>query len=335
MGLSIGTSLEGAYNAMPPPELEGWGFKSLKRGLKKAGRGVKRAGKGAYKVHKRATKLAIKASIKPIKVAAKAGKFAMRAMAKLAAKPVIMIVNKLAGRRAKYLAFQTRGTTALTLTEKKAGGQYALRKLSGMGPLGKLAIKILKFTGGVTSGEDGADVLGGELTTNLRGWKQDAAACGMTGAEIAAAAMSIVAITAKLMKALNKPGEAPANPQAGAAPEGAPEVQPVVEATDDETPEESDEEEATEGLLGRVDRTALKKAAAKWRRQRGHRWGMNVPPPEIQGDDREAIAGRLKQALSRKRAAHALRSILRSRGKRAVPPPAPRRVPIPPRPVQR
>ena len=225
---------------VPPPgaNVTGFGFKKLKRGLKKVG-------KGAYKLNKRVVKTTIKLHTKPLKIAAKAGKFAMKAMAKLAAKPIIMIVNKLAGRRAKYVAFKRTGSTKTTLADKKAGGQYALNKLKGAGPVGKLAVKILKFTGGVTAGE----TLGGNIDAACcKGWRQDAAMCGMTGAEIAAASMTILAATTKLMKSLNKPGEAPANPEAAAKQaEPAQETQPVIESDDDKPAEEAPAEEAPEG----------------------------------------------------------------------------------------
>src|SRR5512137_537056 len=145
--MDIGTTFRGTYNLVPPPgaNVTGFGFKKLRRGLKKVG-------KGAYKLNKRVVKTTIKLHTKPLKYAAKAGKFAMKAMAKLAAKPIIMIVNKLAGRRAKYVAFKRSGSTKTTTADKKAGGQYALNKLKGAGPIGKLAVKILKFTGGVTAG---------------------------------------------------------------------------------------------------------------------------------------------------------------------------------------
>jgi len=301
---NVGTSLEGAYNAMPPPgfgalkrrrgkkayrgryaleggadDSAGFGFKSIKRGLKKAGRGVKKAGKAGYKLNKRIVKTSIKVSVAPIKVAAKAGKFALRAMAKLAAKPIIYVVNKLAGRRAKYLAFQKRGTTALTLADKKAGGQYALRKLGKAGPVGKLAVKILKFTGGVTAGDE----LSGTVNdASCCGWEADAAACGMTGAEIAAAAMTIVAATTKLMKSLNKPGEAPANPQTATTLEDVTtETQPVLESDDE--PAEAD--------------------------------------ASTEGDDREAIAGRVRRKLRRRKLKRALVRLAKRRGIPTPPPP--------------
>lgn len=247
MGLSIGPSMRGIYQLVPPPgaKVGGWGLKKLKRGLKKAGRGVKKVGKKGIKV-----------STKGIKVVAKAGKFAVKAMAKLAARPIIKVVNQLAGRRAKMLAYKRSGTTTTTLADRKAGGQYALGKLKKAGPFGMLAVKILKFTGGVTSGE----VLGADVSPNrCRGWRQDAAMCGMTGPEIAAASAQIINVVQQIKKMLNKPGEAPANPAAGAKEEPAEEIQPVVESAEDsaeetpaeepaeETPEEPAEEGATEG----------------------------------------------------------------------------------------
>lgn len=280
-------TFKGTYQLVPPPGVGGFGFKKLRRGLKK---GLKKAGRGV----KKGVRKSVKVSTKGLKVVAKAGKFAMKAVAKLAAKPIIMIVNKLAGRRAKYVAFKRTGSTALTLADRKAGGQYALRKLRGAGPIGKLAVRILKFTGGVTAG----DTLGSDVTRNLSGWRQDAAMCGMTGAEIAAAAMSIVAATTKLMKTLNKPGEAPANPEAAAKQtQPTEETQPVIESAEDspeastEAPaeeaaaEETEEGDSTEGEELSLDqqieiaqmkgnRALLKKLAAKWRRQHGAKWGQ-------------------------------------------------------------
>lgn len=226
--MDVGTSFRGTYQLVPPPGV-GFGFKKLKRGLK-------RVGKGAIKLNKRVIKTTIKLHTAPLKAAARAGKWAMKGLAKLAAKPIIAVVNKLAGRRARFLAYQRTGKSTVTLADKKAGGQYALGKLNKAGPIGKLAVKILKFTGGVTAG----NVLGSEVSRDVRGWKQDAAMCGMTGAEIAAAAMTIVGAVLALMRSLNKPGEAPANPEA-AKPEGAPETQPVLES-DDAKPEGDAEE---------------------------------------------------------------------------------------------
>lgn len=280
MGVSLGPSFKGTYQLVPPPKVGGWGFKKLKRGLKKVGKGVKKVGKKGVKV-------AVKVHTAPLKAAAKAGKWAMKAAAKLAAKPIIMIVNKLAGRRAKYLAFQKGGTTVTTLADRKAGGQYALNKLKKAGPVGKLAVKILKFTGGVTAGE-GGDVLGADIDTGAcLGWRQDAAMCGMTGAEIAAAAMTIVAATAKLMKSLNKPGEAPANPKAATTEQQAETVtQPVIESDESPAEEAATEEAAekaaeSEGETSGDFRTMIRKLRAKkqLRRAIARRTGRAVPPP--------------------------------------------------------
>lgn len=233
MGKSIGPSFRGIYQLVPPPGADVLGF-SIKKGFKKIGRGVKKGVKKGAKVAKKGGKVAVKVSTKPIKVAAKAGKYALRATAKLAAKPIIMIVGKLAGRRARYLAYQRTGTTKTTLADRKAGGQYAFAKLRKAGPVGKLAVSILKFTGGVTAGD-----------TSLGGIRRDVSMCGITGAEIVAASGAIIAATSKIMKALNKPGEAPADPAAAAkAPQPTEETQPVVESADDsgdETPEDADE----------------------------------------------------------------------------------------------
>lgn len=226
MGRSFGPSFKGIYQLVPPPgaQVAGW---SIKKGLKKAGRGVKKAGRGV----KKAGKVAVKVHTRAIKTVAKAGKYALRATAKLAARPIIYVVGQLAGRRAKYLAFKRTGTTKTTLADRKAGGQYAFAKLRKSGPVGKLAVSILKFTGGVTAGD-----------STLGGIRRDISMCGITGAEIVAASGAIIAATKKIMSALNKPGEAPANP-AAAAEEEQPteETQPVVESS-----EESAEEEPAE-----------------------------------------------------------------------------------------
>jgi hypothetical protein len=303
--MEIGTSFRGIYNLVPPPgaTVSGFGFKKLKRGIKKAGRGVK---KGV----KKTGKVAVKIHTAPVKLAAKAGKFAMKRVAKLAAKPIIKVVNNLAGRRAKYIAFQKTGSVVTTLADKKAGGQYALGKIKKAGPLGKLAVEILKFTGGVTSGAEG-DVLGGKITMDTSGWTKNLDMVGMTGVEIAAAAMSIVASVKGVMKTLNKPGEAPSDPEAAAKePQPTESTQPVIESDDDKgsaTTEETSTEEAsteetpaeetstekeaedaqseTEGealsleaqiemAQMRGDRQALKRLSAKWRLQHGAKWGQ-------------------------------------------------------------
>lgn len=221
MGKSIGPSFKGIYQLVPPPGAHTLGiFKKLKKGVKKVGKTAKKTGR-----------VAVKVSTKPIKVAAKAGKYALRATAKLAAKPIIMIVGKLAGRRARYLAYKRTGTTKTTLADRKAGGQYAFAKLRKAGPVGKLAVSILKFTGGVTAGE-----------SSLAGIRRDVSMCGITGAEIVAASGAIIAATQKIMKALNKPGEAPADP-AAAAQEAEPteDTQPVVESSEESAEEEDAE----------------------------------------------------------------------------------------------
>lgn len=223
MGKSIGPSFKGIYQLVPPPGALGW---SIKKGLKKAGRGVKKAGRGV----KKAGKVAVKVHTKAIKTVAKAGKYALRATAKLAAKPIIMMVGKLAGRRAKYLAYTNRKSLSPTLAERKAGGQYAFAKLRKSGPVGKLAVSILKFTGGVTAGD-----------STLGGIRRDVSMCGLTGAEILAASGAIIAATKKIMGALNKPGEAPADPAAAAEQDQPTEdTQPVVESAE-ESAEESEE----------------------------------------------------------------------------------------------
>jgi hypothetical protein len=236
----LGTSLEGVYGACPPPGISssGFGFKKLKRGLKKAG-------KGAYKLNKRVVKTTIKLHTAPLKAVAKAGKFAMKGMAKLAAKPIIKVVNKLAGRRAAYIAFQRTGVAKPTLADKKKGGQYALGKIAKAGPVGKLVVRIIKFAGGVTSGGS----LMGAPTRDLSGWKRDAAMCGMAPAAIVAAIPPIMVAINKLMKGLNKPGEAPANPETPTTvKDAATDTQPVLESDDAQPSAETEqaEESSTE-----------------------------------------------------------------------------------------
>lgn len=258
MGISLLPSFKGTYQLVPPPgaKVGGWGLKKLKRGLKKAGRGVKKAGKGGLKVAKKGAKVTVKVHTKALKTAAKLSKFALKAAAKLAAKPIIKIVNQLAARRGKFLAYQRTGNPAMSLADKKAGGQYALNKLRKAGPLGVFAIKVLKYTGGVTAGE----VLGATLTKNTD-FRRDMATCGVAPAAIAAAALSIVQSVKGIMKVLNRPGEAPADPTAGGKPaEDSEEVQPVVESDDspnEETAEEAPEETAEEGEEGATEGTTL------------------------------------------------------------------------------
>ena len=274
MGYRIGPTFKGVYQLVPPPgaNMTGFGLKRLKKGLKKVGKGVKKAGKVTIKMH-----------TMPLKAIAKVSKYGLKAMTKLAARPIISIVNKLAGRRAKYLAYKKTGSTVTTLADRKAGGQYALSKLKKAGPFGTLAIKILKFTGGVTSG----DQLSGVITRDVSGWRKDANTCGVAPAVVAAAAASIITSVTKIMKALNKPGEAPANPEA-AAKQAQPteETQPVIESADEtpadeapaeEAPAEEAEGDSTEGMtldeqIAYVqenepnNHALLKKLAAKWRR---------------------------------------------------------------------
>lgn len=222
------TTLRGCYQLVPPPQVAGFGFKKLKRGLKKAGRGVKKVGKKGYKVAKKGAKVATAPAL-----------YALKAAAKLAAKPVVKMAKTLARRRSQYLAYKRTGSPQTTLADRKAGAQYVYSKLSSKGPIGKLAVRILKFAGGATAG-----ALGG--TT----YRQDAAMCGLTGAEIAAASASIIAMIGKLKSALNKPGEAPANPAAGAkkaAPEAAEEATEAPEGEAEEPAEEAAEEPAEEG----------------------------------------------------------------------------------------
>jgi hypothetical protein len=260
--MEIGTSLEGAYNACPPPNMSGWGgFKKMKRGIKKVGK------KGA-KVAKKTGKVAVKVHTAPIKIARKAGKIAMKRVAKLAARPIVKVVNKLAGRRAKYVAFQRSGSTVTTLTDRKKGGQYALSKIQKAGPVGKLAVRILRYTGGVTAGIDG-DVLGTDVSINASGWDRDLASIGMSGAEIAAAAMAIVRSVNKITSALNRPGEAPSDPTAATTTEdAATETQPVVESAEENSSE-------------------------------------NVDTTE--GDDRDIIAGKIRRKLRQRRIGRVLR----------------------------
>lgn len=222
------TTLRGCYQLVPPPQVAGFGFKKLKRGLKKAGRGVKKVGKKGVKVTKKAAKTVAKPAV-----------YALKAAAKLAARPIVKMAKTLARRRSRYLAYQRTGSPQTTLADRKAGAQYVYGKLASKGPIGKLAVRILKFAGGATAG-----ALGG--TT----WRQDAAMCGMSGAEIAAMSAQIMTVINQLKSALNKKGEAPANPAAGskkAAPEAAEEATEAPEGEAEEPAEEAAEEPAEEG----------------------------------------------------------------------------------------
>lgn len=252
----LGASIEGTYNLVPPPQVGGI-FKRIKRGVKKAGRVAKKVGKKGVKV-------AVKVHTKPLKLAAKAGKYALKGVAKLAAKPVVYVFKKLARRRAGFLAYKARKTTNATPAEKREAGLWAINKVNKAGPIGKLAVRILKFV-------DAHKSAGVGLETIAVGYEQDAAACGMTGAEIAAAATSIVVALTALMKTLNKPGQAPANPAAAAKEsEPAEDTQPVIESAEEEGGEVTEDEAA--GAF--TSRAHLKKLASKWRRNR-----FMVPPP--------------------------------------------------------
>ena len=354
MGLHIGTSLEGVTDLVPPPgaETAGFGFKSLKRGLKRVGKGVvkahtmplKKGLKVTRKVHRVTTKavkklpggkLAVKLANAPIKIAAGA----LKATAKLAARPIISVVNKLAGRRANLLAYQRTGVAKATAADKKAGGRWALGKVAKYGPMGKLAVRILKYTGGVTSGE-GDNVLGLDETHSATGWREDAASCGMAPAAIAAVAVSVTTAITGLIKALNKPGQAPANPAASAAA-------PATEAPAEETAAPAEEAPAeepadeTEGILDGIlgayptmpkglsldaqiawvqenmpsNHALLKKLAAKWRRLHPNEDDSSM------GDDRERIAGIVRKKLRRRKIGRVLRAMIAKR--KGLTPPLP------------
>jgi hypothetical protein len=299
MGLQVGTSLEGAYNAVPPPgaNAAGWGFKKLKRGFKKIGKGVVKAHtmplKKGYKVTKRVHRVATKTvkklpggklALKIANAPLKAGKYALRAMAKLAAKPLVMLFKKLAGRRANYLAYKRTGSAKASIADKKAGNAYAIAKFKKGGPIGSLAVRILKAVGEAKTAGIGEDAMS-------TGWREDAAACGMTGAEIAAAVASILAVLTTLVKTLNKKGEAPANPAASEPAPAASVVESPAEEPAEEEPAQEPQEDATEG------------------------------------DDRETIAGRVRKTLRRRRAVRKLRHLLAKRGLKVppLPPPPPGR----------
>ena len=236
----IGTSLAGTYNLVPPPGVGGFGFKSIKRGLKKAAKKTGKVAKKTGKVAKKAGKVSVRVATKPVKAAVKAGAAALKAVAKLAAKPIVLVFRKLARRRAAYLAYKARGNTRATPAEKKQAAAWAVNKVNRGGPIGKLAVRILKYVGAhQTAGVE------------LGRWDNEPLV-GITGAEIAAASTAIISMIVALMKVLNKPGEAPANPAAAAKqPEPAEptEIQevPADEAPAEEANEEASEETSTEG----------------------------------------------------------------------------------------
>jgi ribosomal protein L12E/L44/L45/RPP1/RPP2 len=265
-------------------------LKKLKRGLKKAGRGVKRAGKKVgkkgFKVAKKAGKVAVKVHMKPLKLAVKAGKYAMKGVAKLAAKPIVYAFRKLARRRAGYLAFKA-GLKNPTAAHKKQAAAWTLGKVNRAGPVGKLAVRILKFVGAHQSA--GLGGWSGELDGWVASREQDQNLCGLTGAEIAAAAVTIVAAITKIMRSLNKPGEAPSNPAAAAEAEAPAEeqqeIQPVVEADDSESTEEPAEDESSGADLFDLFKSAVRKMPRKKKYSVAESSGID--------DERERIAGRL------------------------------------------
>lgn len=228
----LGASFEGTYNLVPPPKVGGL-FKKLKKGLKKTGKGFKKAGRGIKKAGKKGVKVAVKIHTKPLKIAAKAGKAAMKAVAKVAAKPIVWSFRRLARRRAAYLAFQATGQKKPNANQKKEAAAWAIHKVAKSGPIGRLGVRILKFVDAHKSAGIGID------SVSL-GWKDDAASVGMTGAEIAAAAASIVAAIAGIMKKLDKPGEAPSNPAVAAKEESEEDedIQPVIESDDEDEGQE-------------------------------------------------------------------------------------------------
>jgi hypothetical protein len=185
--------------------------------LRKVGRGVKRAAKGTVKVVKKAAYIAVT----PQRLALKYGLKGLKLMGKFAARPIRGLYRKLAMRRARLLSWRARRSLAPTAAEKAQGGRYALGKMGG-NPLGKLGVGILKATWGTS-------VSGAEL-------RREVATVGMTGAEIAAAAASVVAAVTKIISSLNKPGEAPENPQ----------TSEPAEATE---PSSDDEGEETSGAI--------------------------------------------------------------------------------------
>jgi hypothetical protein len=208
----------------------GFGFKKIGRGFKKVGRGVKKGAKGAYR---------------GVKVVGKVTAYAMKRLAKIAARPIIKIVNKLANRRAKYVAYKRSGSTTTTLADRKAGGQYALSKVKKAGPFGVLAVKILKFTGGVTSGGDLCGDVNVDLRRLPRMTPEEVSMCGMTGVEIASAALKIVTQVKKIMGGLNKPGEAPANPASASSESTSTESTETTSSSDENASTDSNSENAS------------------------------------------------------------------------------------------
>lgn len=236
------------YNVVPPPAVGG---DDVGLRLRKP-KFIKKISRGVSKVTRKVTPKPIRGIVRKVgKVAKKVGRIALtpqrlalkyglkglKAMGKFAAKPIRAMYRKIALRRAKYLSWHNRKSLQPNPAEKAKGGQYAVAKM-GRNPLGKLGVAILKATWGTSV--SGCDACAKE---GLR----EAAALGMTGAEIAAAAASIVTALVALMKSLNKPGEAPADPTtepSRAEASEAPAADPV------EAPAEDPADEPTEDTSG-------------------------------------------------------------------------------------
>jgi hypothetical protein len=237
----FGQTLLGGFLAPPPPppgyDGVGWGVPKF---VKRAGKGVasaaKKTARGSTSLAKRAAtpaKFVAKAAVTPMLVAAKAGKAAMKAAATLAAVPIKKMFQSFAGRRARLLAYQNRKSLVPNSFEKGQATAWSLSKLNGSGPIGKLGVKILKFTGGST--------LGANLAA--------AADVGMTGVEVAAAAAAIISAMKTTMSAFNKPGEAPADPTRETAPATTAVAQQIAHETN-ELLDPSDDGDSTDGFFG-------------------------------------------------------------------------------------
>lgn len=166
---------------------------SLRKGLRRVGRGIKKAGRVAVKVH-----------TAPFKFAAKYGAKALKALAMTAARPIRGMFRKLGMRRARWLAMSRRRSNTPNGAELAEASRWTVAKMN-RNPMGKFGVFILKHTHGHSV--SGASIAGA-INEALSG---EDAALGITGAEIAAAAASILAVIRALMSSLNKPGEAPEN----------------------------------------------------------------------------------------------------------------------------
>lgn len=205
------------------------------------------------RIIRKARRVAVKVHTAPIKAVAKAGKGAMMTAAKLAAKPIRAAFRKLAMRRARLLSWRARKSMTPTPAEKAQASVWAIKRVRGKGPIGALAVKILRFTKGASLGFKitpvqalkvalalpltaatvrivrEAATLGAShdetLAKALRHWHKiehgQASTVGLTGAEIAAAAAAIVNAIAQIIRSLDKPGEAPADPRQAEEPEEA------------------------------------------------------------------------------------------------------------------